>query len=585
MGPIIVVMCIFVWMLLGCCCRKRCKLTADKKKDYTILSIVLMLFLCYPMLVKLTLSMLKCPLVGSTPYLMADLQEPCFQGRHIKYFMFLTIPLLLLYVLGLPLIAALIVLRNREHLHKKHFYTRYGLLYMGYRPGREWWELVIAFRKVTVVSIGTFGTIVNAVDLQAFIALGTVFLSIIVHLIGQPFDRKKENSRRLHNLEFTALTICWLTFWGGLLFFLGQEKPDSIPPAVKMLTTIILVATNCIFLVISAYLFVREYLVDRKMAHVRRQTKIDLALALNSMTQIVPVGGQSGEDNTAVTVAPETIGNTSILPIRSRSTIMKANAIHNEFHLHEEDLRNRTNKRQQRAKRQTQLRVLARSHLKNSKALGNIKQFEHLKTQDIELIIDQMSFRKRFKGDVLVREGDVSDAFYVIVDGNAVDSVNVEVKNQNDENGEVKVDEFGHPIHVDEQGNEIEPKQLPVGHVLKMECFGEGALLATETDQETGELSHRTATVTVSSDTCGLLCLTRSKFLTLRNTEGENMFKMSKKGDGEDEKGGTSVIEGLQMMSNERHSINEEKIKQFKLSVENDFSLHSIVGDGTGVEL
>ena len=70
--PIIVVMCIFVWMLLGCCCRKRCKLTADKKKDYTILSIVLMLFLCYPMLVKLTLSMLKCPLVGSTPYLMAE---------------------------------------------------------------------------------------------------------------------------------------------------------------------------------------------------------------------------------------------------------------------------------------------------------------------------------------------------------------------------------------------------------------------------------------------------------------------------------------------------------------------------------
>ena len=256
-----------------------------------------------------------------------------------------------------------------------------------------------------------------------------------------------------------------------------------------------------------------------------------------------------------------------------------------KFHLHEEDLHNRTNKRQQRAKRQTQLRVLARSHLKNSKALGNIKQFEHLTTQDIELIIDQMSFRKRFKGDVLVREGDVSDAFYVIVDGNAVVSVNVEVKNQNGENGEngdVQVDEFGHAIHVDEDGNEIEPKQLPVGHVLKMECFGEGALLATETDQETGELPHRTATVTVSSDTCGLLCLTRSKFLTLRNTEGENMFKMSKKGD---EKGGTSVIEGLQMMSDERHSINEEKIKQFKLSVENNFSLHSIVGDGTGVEL
>ena len=157
---------------------------------------------------------------------------------------------------------------------------------------------------------------------------------------------------------------------------------------------------------------------------------------------------------------------------------------------------------------------------------------------------------------------------------NAVVSVNVEVKNHG-ENDEVQVDAFGHTIHVDEDGNEIEPKQIPVGRVLKMECFGEGALLATETDQETGELPHRTATVTVSSDTCALLCLTRSKFLTLRNSEGKNMFEMlSKKGDGDgDEKGGTSVIEGLQMISDERHSINEEKKKQFKLSIENDFSL------------
>ena len=43
-------------------------------------------------------------------------------------------------------------------------------------------------------------------------------------------------------------------------------------------------------------------------------------------------------------------------------------------------------------------------------------------------------------------------------------------------------------VHVDEDGNETEPKQLPVGRVLKMECFGEGVLLATETDQETGDL-------------------------------------------------------------------------------------------------
>jgi len=46
-------------------------------KDYTILSVVLMLFLSYPMLTKLCLSMLQCPKLGigtddEQSYLMAE---------------------------------------------------------------------------------------------------------------------------------------------------------------------------------------------------------------------------------------------------------------------------------------------------------------------------------------------------------------------------------------------------------------------------------------------------------------------------------------------------------------------------------
>ena len=59
-----------------------------------------MLFLFYPMLVKLTLSMLKCPSIGheGKMYLMADLQEPCFVGRHKYYTLLLTIPQLICYL-------------------------------------------------------------------------------------------------------------------------------------------------------------------------------------------------------------------------------------------------------------------------------------------------------------------------------------------------------------------------------------------------------------------------------------------------------------------------------------------------------
>ena len=83
-------------------------------------------------------------------------------------FIFLSFPL----IKGLPVFASALILRNKDILYSRKFYTRYGLLYMGYREGREWWEGIIAIRKIGIVAIGTFGTLMGVVDLQAFIALG-----------------------------------------------------------------------------------------------------------------------------------------------------------------------------------------------------------------------------------------------------------------------------------------------------------------------------------------------------------------------------------------------------------------------------
>ena len=51
MMPMIVIVCIGVWSLIKCCCKKM-----KHTRDYMILSIVVLTFMCYPTLVKLTLS-------------------------------------------------------------------------------------------------------------------------------------------------------------------------------------------------------------------------------------------------------------------------------------------------------------------------------------------------------------------------------------------------------------------------------------------------------------------------------------------------------------------------------------------------
>ena len=51
-------------------------------------------------------------------------------------------------------------------------------------------------------------TAMGVVDLQAFVALGIVFVSIVAHLIGQPFDTSNKKGLQLHNMEFIALCVC-----------------------------------------------------------------------------------------------------------------------------------------------------------------------------------------------------------------------------------------------------------------------------------------------------------------------------------------------------------------------------------------
>ena len=271
--PMIIFICLAGWFCVWTCCATKLKMTKARLKDYVILTLVLMLFLCYPMLVRLSLSSLQCPNINGQAYLMADLEEPCFTGRHTTYLLVLTFPQLILYVFGLPIIAGIILLREpkRRLWHSFSFRMRYGLLFMGYRKDRYWWELIIVIRKVMIVTIGTFGTLMGRVDLQAYVAILVVFISIVIHLVGKPFDTNRDDTKLLYVLEFMGLSVCWGTFWGGLIFYLG---PDVVPDYARVIMTILIWITNTGYLLFAVKCYVHEFYRDEmKKRKVRRSTQ------------------------------------------------------------------------------------------------------------------------------------------------------------------------------------------------------------------------------------------------------------------------------------------------------------------------
>ena len=249
----------------------------------------IIIFLAYPTLVTLCLSMLKCVKVGNQRYLMADLQEICFDDRHQTHMLALTLPQFIGVIIGLPLIGLILILRStaKERL-QYDFHMRYGLLYLGYRDERAWWEVVIAFRKVFIVVIGTFGILMGRVDIQAFLALGIVFLSIVIHLLGKPFNIKTKKGSLLHHLEFIALSVAWCTFWGGLMFYI---LPGDEYQFARVVMTITIVGSNVTFLIIAIYTFVKEFIQDFKHKVEKRSTEIKRK---SNLAQVIPVDGGGG---------------------------------------------------------------------------------------------------------------------------------------------------------------------------------------------------------------------------------------------------------------------------------------------------
>ena len=191
----------------------------------------------------------------------------------------------------------------------------------------------------------------------------------------------------------------------------------------------------------------------------------------------------------------------------------EAQNIHDSFHIHEEGLRNRTEQRQKRARRQTQLRLKARRKLKDSKALHKFPTFSNLSEDQVNILIDQMDHITRFKNDPICHQHDVSDSFYIIVKGSAVVTVDDDTADDQEVEFYILDDETKCRTTATTC-----PEQIEVGRIDVLGFFGEGSLVKDEDDNGDGDGGTCSATVTVASDRCELLRLKRKAFLAMESS-------------------------------------------------------------------
>jgi hypothetical protein len=256
-----------------------------KLRPKIFVSCIALLFLIYPTLCAACFNIFACRTVcgEDVPRLLADMDEKCWEGRHLAMVLVFALPMLFAYVFGFPLAALLAVhrlqkksavavsrtvFRKRSTLgerlaaaegesnvtivisksqsgfdgqdavsldssqlhksmkhHEEHFVL--GMFYSSFRGSVWWWQATVALRKGGLALIGVFGS--NLGLMQVHLTMLLLLVVIMITSKIEPYGG--QNAKVMHELELLTLLAVWCTLWAGSVF---NTYPKCADPDGKM---------------------------------------------------------------------------------------------------------------------------------------------------------------------------------------------------------------------------------------------------------------------------------------------------------------------------------------------------------------
>ena len=175
--------------------------------------------------------------VAVSQYWMEDTDIKCYSHEHLILLLVGGIPLTLA-MFGAPVWLLYELIYHHDRLDKPQFLGTYGFFYKSYCQGRQYWEVVIMGRKALLFAIIAFSHSLGPL-LQLLLSLGTLFISLVAHLLANPF---LEDGPNLHMMETASLSCSCFVFFVGLIF-IDPRSSDSGRIIISVMLLSLLVAT------------------------------------------------------------------------------------------------------------------------------------------------------------------------------------------------------------------------------------------------------------------------------------------------------------------------------------------------------
>ncbi|CAI2367043.1 unnamed protein product [Moneuplotes crassus] len=207
-------------------------------KRNLIISFITVVFLLHPKLTENSINLLRCSeLDEDNKVVRIDTNIECFSSQHIKWIIFVSGPIILIWVIACPILALIIIYSGKKNSKNSNLSKYFIMIYQGLKPNRKYWEFINTLRKIVVLFSLLLSTTM-AVGISMLALVFTARLQIYLDPYKNPQHSK---------VEYLAIMAGILTISGGLLFSQDEQH--------KILNSYILVA-----IVIINFKFILEWL-------------------------------------------------------------------------------------------------------------------------------------------------------------------------------------------------------------------------------------------------------------------------------------------------------------------------------------
>jgi hypothetical protein len=210
--PIIISVAVLVFWLTVFCIKKRKSIL---RKELVATAVVLF-FLVHPILIKEYFAFFSCrPLDGSELWLTSNLDIKCLDEQHSLYAFSVALPAILLWGVGVPSFILGILVKRRRSLGTLLMKCRFGFFYNGFKKTHFYWEFLILYRKMLIISLVVFiGN--QSIPIQALSIMVVLLVFIALQYWQQPYT-----SSMLNTMELKAILVAGITIYCGLYYLTG----------------------------------------------------------------------------------------------------------------------------------------------------------------------------------------------------------------------------------------------------------------------------------------------------------------------------------------------------------------------------